>query len=111
MSLHVSKLRGMDTLTRARLKKFGINYCDQLVAAAGKRRERQWLAAHSRIDEAVLWRLVRRADLLRILGIGASFADLLEQSGVDQVARLAHEEPAALHSRLRELKGTSKYGG
>jgi hypothetical protein len=61
MSLHVSKLRGMDALTRARLKKFGINYADQLIAVAGNFQERQCFATRSRVDEAILWSSPRSA--------------------------------------------------
>jgi hypothetical protein len=108
MSLHISKLRGMDPHTRARLKQFGINYSDQLLEAAGKPHERQQLAARSRIDEAVLWRLARRADLAQIRGIGAIFADMLELVAVDRTARLAQEDPAALHRRLVELNASER---
>jgi predicted flap endonuclease-1-like 5' DNA nuclease len=108
MSLHISKLRGMDPHTRARLKHHGINYSEQLLDAAGKLHDRQQFAARSRIDDAVLWRLARRADLAQIRGIGAIFADMLELVGIDRTTRLAQEDPAALHRRLVELNGRER---
>jgi hypothetical protein len=108
MALHVSKLRGMDPHTRARLKQCGINYSNQLLAAAGKPEERQRFAARSRIDEAVLWRLARRADLAQVRGIGAIFADMLELVDIDRVSRLAAEEPEVLHRRLVELNSRER---
>ena len=97
MALHISKLRGMTVPVRNRLKRQGITYSDQLVEAAGRASQRRALAARSGIEAATLGRLVRRADLNRIKGIGAIFADMLESLGVDRMARLARHDPGELH--------------
>jgi predicted flap endonuclease-1-like 5' DNA nuclease len=103
MSLHVSKLRGISLDVRLKLKRQGVSYTHQLLREAGSAEHCRRLAARSGIDEATLTRLVRRADLARIKGIGAIFADMLEMIGVDQVAVLAGQESGDLHSRLHEL--------
>jgi predicted flap endonuclease-1-like 5' DNA nuclease len=103
MSLHVSKLRGISLDVRLKLKRQGVSYTHQLLREAGNAEHCRRLAARSGIDEAILTRLVRRADLARIKGIGAIFADMLEMIGVDQVAVLAGQESGDLHSRLHEL--------
>jgi predicted flap endonuclease-1-like 5' DNA nuclease len=102
-SLHISKLRGITDQVRIRLKRQGISYTDQLVEAAGRASGRRDLAARSGIEAATLGRLVCRADLTRIKGIGAIFADMLELLGVDEVATLVRQESADLHRRLHEL--------
>lgn len=107
-ALHVSKLRGMDIPTRNKLKRQGITYAEQLLAAAGPRGARHALASRSGIDQAHLLRLVRRADMSRIKGIGAIFADMLEVVGVHNVGDLRAHEPAALRNALAELNAVER---
>jgi predicted flap endonuclease-1-like 5' DNA nuclease len=106
-SVHVSKLRGMEV--RNKLKRQGIHYTHQLLHAAGSDEQRRQLAARGRIDDLVLEQLVRRADLTRVKGIGAVFADMLEMVGVDWVATLAQQDPADLHGRLHELNTAERF--
>jgi predicted flap endonuclease-1-like 5' DNA nuclease len=108
MSLHVSKLRGISLDVRMKLKRQGVSYTDQLLREAGSVERCRRLAARSGIDEATLARLVRRADLARIKGIGAIFADMLEMIGVDQVAVLAGQDSGDLHNRLHELNAAER---
>jgi predicted flap endonuclease-1-like 5' DNA nuclease len=108
MSLHISKLRGITDQVRIRLKRQGISYSDQLVEAAGRASGRRDLAARSGIEAATLGRLVCRADLTRIKGIGAIFADMLELLGVDRMARLARQEPGELHRALSQFNATQR---
>ena len=108
MSLHVSKLRGISVDVRNRLKRQGISYTHQLLREAGGAEQRRRLAARGQINEEDLGRLVRRADLARIKGIGAIFADMLELIGVDAVATLAQQEPAGLRGRLYQLNAAGR---
>ena len=108
MSLHVSKLRGISLDVRTKLKRQGVSYTHQLLREAGSPDRCRRLAARSGIDEASLARLVRRADLARIKGIGAIFADMLEMIGVDQVALLVEQDPRELHARLCALNAAER---
>ena len=108
MSLHVSKLRGIRLDVRQKLKRHGISYTHQLLREAGGTEQRRRLAQRSGIDEMALSRLVRRADLARVKGVGAIFADMLELIGVDQVSTLAEQDPLALRSRLSELNAAER---
>jgi|Tabmets5t2r1_1033131.scaffolds.fasta_scaffold45834_1 predicted flap endonuclease-1-like 5' DNA nuclease len=108
MSLHVSKLRGISLDVRRKLKRQGISYTHQLLREAGGVAQRRRLAERSQIDEAALLRLVRRADLARIKGVGAIFADMLEMIGVNQVATLAEQDPLALRARLHQLNAAER---
>ena len=108
MSLHVSKLRGISLEVRRRLKRQGISYTHQLLREAGSTEQRRRLAERSRIDEFALLRLVRRADLARVKGVGAIFADMLEMIGVDQVATLAEQDPIDLRARLYQLNAAER---
>jgi predicted flap endonuclease-1-like 5' DNA nuclease len=109
MSLHVSKLRGISNEVRNRLKRHGVIYTHQLVEAAGRLESRRELAARSGIEEATLLRLTCRADLARIKGIGAIFADMLELTGVDRVSSLAEHDPARLYAILHDLNAAERF--
>lgn len=109
MSLHISKLRGISNQVRNQLKRHGVTYSHQLLEAAGRRQPRHELAARSGIEEATLLRLTCRADLARIKGIGAIFADMLELTGVDRVSRLAGYDPGRLHETLYELNAAERF--
>ena len=103
MSLHISKLRGITDRVRHRLKRQGITYTHQLIEAAHDRTACRRLAALTGVEEAVLERLVCRADLARINGVGAIFADMLELLDVDGAGALARQDPLALHAALCRL--------
>jgi predicted flap endonuclease-1-like 5' DNA nuclease len=109
MSLHVSKLRGISNQVRNQLKRHGVTYTHQLLEAAGRRQRRRELAARSGIEEATLLRLTCRADLARIKGVGAIFADMLELTGVDRVSSLARHDPGRLYEILHDLNATERF--
>jgi predicted flap endonuclease-1-like 5' DNA nuclease len=109
MSLHVSKLRGISNQVRNKLKRHGVTYTHQLLEAAGRLDRRRELAARSDIEEAVLLRLTCRADLARIKGVGAIFADMLELIGVDRVSSLAGRDPARLYELLHDLNAAERF--
>jgi predicted flap endonuclease-1-like 5' DNA nuclease len=109
MSLHVSKLRGISNHVRNRLKRYGVTYTHQLLDAAGRPESRRELAARSGIEEAMLLRLTCRADLARIKGVGAIFADMLELIGVDRVSSLAEHDPIRLYEILHDLNAAERF--
>lgn len=109
MSLHVSKLRGISFDVRAKLKRNGVTYTHQLLAAAGQLVQRHEFSEASGIEELTLARLTCRADLARIKGIGAIFADMLELLNVDRVATLAGEDPHKLHHALSTLNAAERF--
>ncbi len=109
MALHIGKLRGITARAQSKLKRQGITSTDQLLGAAGPRARRLQLAVRTGIEAALLGRLVCRADLIRIKGIGAIFADLLELLGVDRTGRLARQDPGALHRALLELNAALRF--
>ncbi len=109
MSLHVSKLRGISFDVRAKLKRNGVTYTHQLLEAAGQPRQRHEFSEISGIEESTLARLTCRADLARIKGIGAIFADMLELLSVDRVVTLAGQEADVLHNALATLNSAERF--
>lgn len=102
-TLPLSKLRGVPAGLRQALKARRITGCDQLLAAAAAPPPRRQLAERLGVDEAALLVVVRRADMARVIGVGAVFGMMLEELGVLDVAMLAASDPAALHERLRRF--------
>jgi hypothetical protein len=99
--LPLSKLRGLPTSVRVALKVRRINSCAQLLAVAATPEGRRRLCAECRLDEELMLRLVRRADMARVKGAGAVFGMMLEELGIGDVPSLAAADPMELHERLR----------
>ena len=104
----ISKLRGVSPAVRVALKVAHLNTSSQLLAAAGRLEGREFLAASCRLDLPSLTRVVQRADLARVVGVGAMFGLLLESLGIDDVAALAGQTPESLLARLRELHASNR---
>lgn len=109
VSLHLSKVRGTNLQMRARLKGCGVTNSRQLLRAAGPFRARVVLSGKTGIDMAALAYIVKRADMARVKGVGATFADMLEVMGIDCVERLAGWAPDALHRTLRDFNRAERF--
>ena len=101
--LPISKLQGVANRVRLTLKAHRITTCEQLLAAAGHSQPRAALVQKTQLDPATLCRVVRRADMARINGIGVVFGRMLEDLGVEDVASLAGCGAVDLHERLRRF--------
>ena len=86
VSLHLSKVRGTNLQMRARLKNCGLTNSRQLLRAAGPFRSRLVLSGKTGIEMATLAYITKRADLARVKGVGATFADMRAVIGVDTVS-------------------------
>lgn len=108
-SLHLSKVRGTNLQIRARLKGCGVVNSRQLLQAAGPFRARVVLSAKTGIEMATLAYITKRADVARLKGVGATFADMLEVIGVDTVERLGGWMPDALHRTLLDFNRSERF--
>ena len=88
MTVKVHELKGITTELANALKTVGIDDSAKLLAAAGQAADRKALATKHGVEARQLLELANRADLARINGIGAVYADLLEHAGVDTVVEL-----------------------
>lgn len=92
----------------AKLAKAGIKTSDDLLAKAAKAKDRKVLAKSSGLKPADLLGLARRADLLRISGVGPEMVLLLEAAGIRTAAELGKKEPAALMKAVDEANASKK---
>jgi predicted flap endonuclease-1-like 5' DNA nuclease len=86
----------------------GIRTTQDLLDKGSTPTKRTALAEQTGLSEKLLARWVRRADLMRIDGIGAEYGELLEYAGVDSVAELATCNPDNLYDKLRMTNATRR---
>lgn len=78
----------------------GLTSLDDLLARGTTPKGRKELAAATGISADLILTWVNHADLARVKGVAAEYADLLEAAGVDTVVELASRNPVNLHERL-----------
>ena len=100
VATRVEKIRGMSPELAEKLKEHKIINSNQLLKAGCSVEGRKNLAKLIGTEPKALLEMLNRADLDRINGIGAVFADLLEQAGVDTVKELSKRVPSHLHEML-----------
>jgi predicted flap endonuclease-1-like 5' DNA nuclease len=91
-----------------KLHKGKIDTTEQLLDKGAKSKDRKALAKATGLKGPELLDLVRRADLLRIKGVGAEMVLLLEAAGVKSTADLVTKEPAALTSAMESVNKSAK---
>jgi hypothetical protein len=100
----VLKLANFESLAPndiGRLEVQGIVDTDGFLLQASSRELRRQLSARSGLDETLVARLARAADLARILGLIEPHVLLLEALGVGNVRTLRAQDPALLVKALR----------
>lgn len=108
MPYPVGEIPGIGSDTADRLRLAGIRTTEALLDAAKGPRERKKLAEETGLDEKRILGWANAADRMRIKGIGADYASLLQASGVDTVKELRYRSPAKLARRLAEVNAKRK---
>jgi len=91
-----------------KLHKAGVNTTEELLAKAGKTKDRKALAKSSGLSAGTLLDLARRCDLLRIKGVGSEMVLLLEAAGVKSIAELAKKDAPGLLASMTTANSTKK---
>jgi predicted flap endonuclease-1-like 5' DNA nuclease len=86
----------------------GIRTSERLLKVAGSGEGRRALSSETGIRESVLLLWVRRADILRLKGVGPEFAGLLEHAGIISVSELGQRRPDNLHARMLEINASRR---
>ncbi len=86
-----------------RLRSAGVRSTRQLLAKAGDSTGRRRLAAACDVSERRLLKWAKRADLLRVRGVGGEFSALLEQVGVETARELAKYRADRLYAKCLEV--------
>lgn len=111
MSVIIHKLYGIEPTLEAKLKARGIKDSEDLLQTCRTPREAAELAQASDMEIAVLMKLLHRAELARIRGIGETYTMLLEEVGVSTTRELAATAPDDLRIRLTRANTDKKLVG
>jgi hypothetical protein len=111
MGVIINRLYGMDPTLETRLKKRGIKNSEDLLLACRTPREVAEFAQSSDMEISLLMKLLHRAELSRIRGIGETYTMLLEEAGVTTARDLAATAPDDLRARLTRINADKKLVG
>jgi predicted flap endonuclease-1-like 5' DNA nuclease len=107
----VEFLKGIGPVQAEKLKAAGVTLVVDILRKGATPAGRAQLSAASGVPETTILKWVNFADLLRINGVGAVYARLLEAAGVDTVVELAQRNPVNLHAKLVEVNAEHKLSG
>ncbi len=99
----IDSIVGIGVKQATKLRKAGIRTTEALLRRAATRSGRKELAERTGIAAAQILQWANRADLMRIKGVGAEYADLLEAAGVETVKELRRRSPKALTAKIVQL--------
>jgi len=99
----IIRIEGIGETYAGKLKAAGIATTEVLLEQGSSREGRHKIAEDTGISPTLVLRWVNHADLFRIKGVEAQYAELLEASGVDSVPELAQRVPANLVPKLAEV--------
>ena len=89
--------------TISNLEKIGITNTEKLYNKIIKKSDRQKLADSTGIDQRVILKLTKLADLSRIKWVGVSYAQMLYDLGADTVEKVSKSDPIDLHERINQM--------
>lgn len=100
---NIREIEGIGEAYAAKLEEAGIKTEAGLLESGATKKGREAIAEKTGISEKLILGWVNKADLSRINGVGAQYADLLEAAGVDSVPELATRNAANLTTKMAEV--------
>lgn len=104
----IDQVAGVGHRQATKLRKAGVRTSKALIEHASTRRARTQLAKATGVSSRDLQTWVHHADLLRVRGVGAEYAELLVEAGVDTLRDLRRRNPTALLAKVIGLNGSDK---
>jgi predicted flap endonuclease-1-like 5' DNA nuclease len=95
-------VEGIGEAYAKKLEQVSIRTTEALLGKGATPKGRQEISEKAGISDELILRWVNHADLFRIKGVGAEYAELLEASGVDSVPELAQRNAENLYAKLVE---------
>jgi predicted flap endonuclease-1-like 5' DNA nuclease len=100
---NVKDIEGIGPVLGAKLEKAGIVTVESLLESGTTRSGRANIARETGIPESRILDFVNMADLMRVKGVGAEFAELLVAAGVDTIKELRTRNAENLQKKLEEV--------
>lgn len=108
MTYPISDISGVEPEVANRLKAARIRTTTRLLDLAKGPKERKRLAEKIGIDEKRILSWANTADRMRIKGVGADYAGLLQAAGVDTVKELKYRNPTKLARAMADANSKRK---
>ena len=105
---NIKEIEGIGPAYAEKLKQAGIVTVQTLLKKGASPKGRQEIVAKTGIGKTLILRWVNHADLFRVKGVGAEYAELLEAAGVDTIPELAKRKPGNLHQKLVQVNQDKK---
>jgi len=105
---NIDSIEGVGEAYAQKLNGAGISTTEALLEKGATPKGRQGIAEQTGISNNLILRWVNHADLFRLKGVGAEFAELLEASGVDTVPELAQRNAANLCQKMADINAVKK---
>jgi predicted flap endonuclease-1-like 5' DNA nuclease len=102
---NVKDIEGIGPVLGGKLEKAGIVTVESLLENGATRSGRANIARETGIPESQILDFVNMADLMRVKGVGAEFAELLVAAGVDTIKELRTRNAENLQAKLSEVQG------
>lgn len=102
----IGELSSISVADARNLRKSGVRTTEGLLKVAATKKGRLELAESAGVsaDDLLVW--AKRADMMRVRGVGAEYAEMLSHLGIDSVRALRRRNPAALTTQIVELNGS-----
>ena len=104
----IDQVAGIDHRQATKLRKAGVRTSKALTEVADTRRGRTQLSKDTGLSPKDLQLWVHHADLLRVRGVGAEYAALLVEAGVDTLRDLRRRNPTALLAKIIGMNGSQR---
>jgi len=104
----IDQVAGIDHREATKLRKAGVRTAKSLAETASTRRGRTQLSKDTGLSPKDLQIWVHHADLLRVKGVGAEYAALLVEAGVDTLRDLRRRNPTALLAKIIGMNGSQR---
>jgi nucleotidyltransferase/DNA polymerase involved in DNA repair len=102
----IDQVAGVGQRQATKLRKAGLRTSRGLIETASTRRGRTEIAKATGLSPKDLQLWVHHADLLRVRGVGAEYAELLVAAGVDTLRDLRRRNATALLAKIIGLNGS-----
>ena len=107
-SYSIAEIRAIGPFYAAKLKASGIRSTAKLLDRAKSAKGRKQLAETAGIPPENILKWANMADLMRVRGVAADYAELLGQAGVDTVKELKRRNAANLVRRMAQVNEAKK---
>jgi len=104
----IENVEGIGPVTGEKLRAAGVKDTESLLASVRTPKQREELAQKTGLGHEQMLTFANMADLYRISGVGAEYAELLEAAGVDTVPELAKRNAANLTEALAAFNEEKK---